>query len=451
MGDMTRKKTEVLLFAAFASAILLALYGLYFCLQFIQYKPDENLIRVAANDAVSAVENGNLAILKNTDYVFADLNGTVLAENHSKYRQGEKIDLHTFSGLRNENISETGAETRFVSPVIKNGRQTGTLLVFINAANYRKSTGWIFLFPLILFFGLAVLLLLNLGRFIRKDIFMPVELLHTAIREILNGNYSAKLAYDYTGEVGTLCHDFEMMRGELQAGVSREKKMAENEKLLLACISHDLKTPLAAISGYVEEIHDGIIQNGTQIRSYTEIILKKVQVLSKLIDDILEHSKAELNEFSICKQEVYSQNYFYNLFSDLSLDAAKNGLSFHVGQIPNVLLNLDKKRISQVVQNIVSNSIKYTPTGGSINVSFETGPSEFIVIIRDTGCGISAEDIPFVFDKFYRGEKARTQNIPGSGLGLNIAKYIVEKHGGRIECDSVLNEGTAITFSVAIK
>jgi signal transduction histidine kinase len=240
------------------------------------------------------------------------------------------------------------------------------------------------------------------------------------------------------------------MRDELEAGARREKHMLDNEKLLLACISHDLKTPLAAISGYAEEIRDGFADSQEKINRYVGLVLKKVQVLSKLIDDILDHSKAELHEFSIEKQEIYSKNYFSDVLGDISLDLAHSGIIFKVAEIPNVLLEIDRKRILQVLQNIISNSLKYTKKGGFIEVSFTLSEKEFIVSIKDNGDGIAAGDLPFVFDKFYRGEKARTQNIPGSGLGLNIAKYIVENHGGRIECDSVLYAGTTMGFSLPI-
>jgi signal transduction histidine kinase len=177
-------------------------------------------------------------------------------------------------------------------------------------------------------------------------------------------------------------------------------------------VSHDLKTPLAAISGYVEEIRDGL-------------------------DDSL--SRINLRA-----------GFFEDVCGELSLDAAHWGVSFSAAEIPDVLIPIDCKRITQVMQNIVSNSIKYKQRDCVIDIHFKLGATELIVCVKDDGGGIPANDLPFVLNRFYRGDPARTQNIPGSGLGLCIAKDIVERHGGRIECDSVLGSGTEVCFSLPL-
>ncbi len=128
-------------------------------------------------------------------------------------------------------------------------------------------------------------------------------------------------------------------------------------------------------------------------------------------------------------------------------DIQGSGLELKVDEIPDVLLDIAPDRIFQVFQNIIGNSIKYTPKGGFIHIKFEQCRDALAVEITDNGQGIAATDIPFVFDRFYRGEKARTQKeIGGSGLGLSIVRSIIERYGGRVECDSVLGQGTSIRF-----
>lgn len=119
-------------------------------------------------------------------------------------------------------------------------------------------------------------------------------------------------------------------------------------------------------------------------------------------------------------------------------------------EIPNVLLKVDKKRISEVIYNLVSNSIKYSKESSEISVYFEVTSNYLKVYVKDTGRGIASSDVPYIFNKFYRGEKSRNQNIPGSGLGLLISKYIVEAHGGFIECTGSLSKGTTMCFSLPI-
>jgi signal transduction histidine kinase len=452
MGNVICKKSVCFLLLILTTTLLLAAYAGIFCIKYAKSNPDVRLMRVSLNSIVNAAENGTLKGFKNDCYTLFGLDGTVIAANRCDYQIGEKIDLHTLSGI-NE-IAENGQKSTvdFISPVIINGKQTGTLLVTVKKTDFEAGLAnrILPLLPIVFLIVAVCTLLIFLFRLIKNDLLAPSTLLHEATKNILKGDLSTKLSYDYDGEAGALCHDFEAMRDELESGARREKQMLDNEKLLLTCISHDLKTPLAAISGYAEEIRDGFADSQEKMNRNVGMVLKKVQVLSKLIDDILDHSKTELHEFSIEKQELYSFDYFSDVLGDISLDLACSGISFKAGEIPNVLIEIDAKRIFQVLQNIISNSVKYTKKGGLIEVSFTVSEKELIVSIKDNGEGIAAGDLPFIFDKFYRGEKARTQNIPGSGLGLNIAKYIVENHGGRIECDSVLYAGTTISFSLPI-
>lgn len=273
--------------------------------------------------------------------------------------------------------------------------------------------------------------------------------MHNSASEILKGNYLEKVEYDYYGEIGEFSHDFENMRDGLIVSKEREEKLKVAEKELLACISHDLKTPIANISGYCEGIIDGVVKEEKDVKRYAGIILKKAIVLTKLLDDILEYSKAEINQMSIKKQEIYSKEFFEGLLDEISMDVISSGRKFIIeGEIPNLLISLDKDKIGQVVNNIVSNSIKYTYGDGIISISFKKIHEGLEISIKDNGVGLAADEIPFVFNKFYRGEKHRNQNIPGSGLGLSIAKYIAEIHNGNIKMISNKDEGTVVIFRV---
>lgn len=173
-------------------------------------------------------------------------------------------------------------------------------------------------------------------------------------------------------------------------------------------------------------------------------------MLNGLIDDILEHSKAQLHEFDIQKEECYSRDFLYGIVEEFKKDILKIGLEFKTNEIPNLLINIDQKRIRQVLQNLVGNAMKFTKKG-EVSIQFRYEEEKLFIAVQDTGVGISATDQSMIFEPFYRGEKARTLNIPGSGLGLSIAKYIVTQHGGRIFCDSVLNKGTTMEFYIPVE
>jgi Signal transduction histidine kinase len=411
---------------------------------------DEGRMRIDFNALVNRAENGMLGADEGVDYALFGTDGKVAASTLTGYRVGESVDLHTLSGL--DGISAADDTVTFFSPVVRDSTLKGLLLVKTSTFRYRKpDVIWFSLFLLVALLLAGILCtLVSAFHLMRRDLLVPIALLHDATRSILHGDLKTRLHYDSDNEAGILCHDFEAMRDELAAAFRCERELLDKDRLLYACVSHDLKTPLAAISGYAEEFRDGMADTPERVNELSMLMLKKVRLLSKLIDDILEETKAQLGELTISKEEIYASDFFEEICGELSLDAARSGISFAISGIPNVLISIDRKRITQVIQNLVSNSIKYTPHGGLISVRFSVEGSELVVGVKDNGNGIAAGDIPYVFDRFYRGDAARSQNIPGSGLGLSIAKDIVERHGGRIECDSVLGVGTEVSFSLPL-
>jgi signal transduction histidine kinase len=243
------------------------------------------------------------------------------------------------------------------------------------------------------------------------------------------------------------------MREELEESSSRETQLREKIYVMYASISHDLKTPLATMDGYLEGILYDVVQEPKDIKEYVNRILEKSCVLNKMIDDILEHSKAELNQLSIVKQEVYARDYFEHLLGRYQSEVQQRGLRLSYQLPENVIILLDTNRIAEVFENLIGNSIKYGGESVELEVTFDLQlDTEQILLtyIKDNGPGIDEEDLPFIFDMFYRGNRARTQDIPGSGLGLHISKYIIEQHGGRIECDSIIGIGTTMAFSLPL-
>jgi Signal transduction histidine kinase len=453
MGDIIKRRLVEYLAIGLMGMGLLFGFGLLYATQWEKsFGLDERKIRVDYNSVLYKIEairahsdnrKTDYSTVTSEPFTIVDINGIVLYSQYMNYSYGEQVNLHTIS------LINPSAE-RYIVPVICDGRQFGTLLLQLDAKNYRKPFFYKVLVFSPLFLGSIIIftcLCFAVKLFIR-DILLPVGELHEATRKIMRGNYTSPVVYDYDGSIGTLCHDFELMRSELQESSQREKTYREKETLLLACISHDLKTPLASITGYVEGILYDIAEGKEEIKEYAGIILQKANGLNQLINDILEHSKAQLNQFSIQKEEVYSEPFFLMLCKELEEDISRENISFTYDPIPGVLLCLDPLRITQVIRNLIDNSVKYRKNPCKIHVSFQLRNNFLAISVEDNGIGISAADLPFLFDAFYRGDKARTQGIAGSGLGLNIAKYIIEQHGGKIECDSILGSQTTMVFSL---
>ncbi len=349
---------------------------------------------------------------------------------------------------------EDGNEIRYSTSLIRDGKIENIaifsipkedILAIRNDINYKL----IYTFISFCIFSVIIFIVYKIYSIISKDILKPIKQMHKSAKEILKGNYLEYVNYDYHGEIGEFSHDFEVMRDSLVVAREKEENIKRAEKELLACISHDLKTPIANISGYCEGIIDGVVKEEKDIKRYIGIILKKSRVLNKLLDDILELSKAEINQMTINKKEVYSKEFFEELLEEVSMDVAASGKQFILKtEIPNIIINLDEEKITQVINNIISNAVKYTNDDGIIAMSFKKLNDGLEIICEDNGIGIGQEELKLVFNKFYRSDKHRNQNIPGSGLGLSIAKYIVEMHNGNIELFSEKTIGTTVIIKI---
>ncbi|MDS0524862.1 HAMP domain-containing histidine kinase [Clostridium sp. SHJSY1] len=388
-------------------------------------------------------------------YAVIDLEGKVLKSSINKYAKGDSIDLKESLEYDTHASMQETEVVKYSAPLIVKGKQTGTIIFLIPMEKFLENIpemqSFINLIPIIIGGLLVIILSIYLFLYLKKDILIPINSLHESACRILNGDFSYVIKYDYYGEIGGFCHDFEAMRDELKFTKEKEVEIKNNEKELLAYLSHDIKTPLTAISGYVSGIKDGIVKDRDGINNYCNITLNRVRMLTKLLDDILEHSKAELNKMNIQLEEFYSGDFFYNIIEDLSIEIKSKDIEFiYPNNIPNVIINGDRKRLSQVMYNLVSNGIKYSKEKGTIAIYFHILENYLYVYVKDNGMGISLKDVEYIFDKFYRGEKSRNQNIPGSGLGLSISKYIVEAHGGAINCQESSAKGTTMFFTIPI-
>ncbi len=442
MGDIIRRKLYMSIIAVLSILLLVTALLCASGIKKALATPNINAAQTEVSLLVSQLEESNGYIFyTNYHYAVINLDGTVA---YSKgIRLNRKVNLHSLGAPTSEYL---------LVPFEQDGEMAGFVYVELQPYFCEKNTAPVVLWSGVFLAALAFSLFAggSLLSTIKNDVFEPISQLHSSTCDILYGRLDKPVRYDYDGEIGTLCHDFELMRTELSDGLRREKRLKDNEKLLMASISHDLKTPLATVSGYLESICLGVVTDEQDVKRYCKNALDKTVLLGKMTNDILEHSKAELRQLSIEKKEVYSAEFFGELTTLLSFDAKSRGFTLTTGDIPNVIISLDQTRIAQVLENLVGNSFKYGIEGGEINISFSQTPKLLFVTVKDNGQGISPEDLPFVFNRFFRGDKARTQKIPGSGLGLSIVKYIVEQHGGTIECDSILGCGTEMRFSLKI-
>ena len=222
----------------------------------------------------------------------------------------------------------------------------------------------------------------------------------------------------------------------------REAKIVEQNKLAIASVAHDIKTPLALIAGYTECLGDGIDD-----KDYLALIGEKTEQINQLVLKLVDTSQQEINEIPKLR-DLVDARYFFSAVLEKYADLAKaKNITYKVRRIPNAKIYVNRQDMERVIQNLVTNAIKYTEPGGKVVVSFTRWGVYLLVTVRDNGRGISKRSLPYVFDKFYREDHSRT-DLRSSGLGLYIAKDIAKKHGGDITVRSREGKGSLFTLSI---
>ncbi|KAB3530678.1 HAMP domain-containing histidine kinase [Alkaliphilus pronyensis] len=283
-----------------------------------------------------------------------------------------------------------------------------------------------------------------------RPIITSIKKLKEASKRIKEGELDYEIKPHLNDELGDLSNAFEDMRRNLKESFNVQKKYEENRKNLISNISHDLRTPIMSIKGHIEGIKDGIAGSPEKMDKYIHTIYKKACDMETLINELFLFSKLELKEVSFNLQPVDIVEYLKYCVEDLGLDIEKKGgkiqLNHHKEQL---MVKVDIQQLQRVISNIIGNSIKYIGEKPlQIDVTVQDKGEVVVVEVRDNGKGISQEDLPYIFDRFYRADKSRNTSIGGSGLGLAISKQIIQKLGGTIWAESKLNEGTSIFFSL---
>lgn len=299
----------------------------------------------------------------------------------------------------------------------------------------------------------GVLILTNglLTYSVSKSIIQPISKLSTAAKRISEGDLEYSVKSNKKDELGELSNNFETMRLKLKEAEKAQKTYETNRQELIAQISHDLKTPLTSIKGYVQGIQDGVANTPEKLEHYTETIYQTANDMNELIDELLLYSKLDLQEEKLQLEKVDLYAFFIDFIDEMSffLEKKSGQASLSAEKTASYIVYADREKLKRVVLNIIQNSMKYMKQAPKqLQVSLESAENEVIVEIKDNGTGIDEADVPFIFDSFYRTDASRNSETGGSGLGLSIVKKIIQAHGGSVWAKSSLNEGTSIYFTL---
>ena len=299
------------------------------------------------------------------------------------------------------------------------------------------------------------LLILFAGSFIAmfwlyKSIVHPLNKLKTAAENIKDGNLNFSVAAETDDEIGEVCVAFEEMRLKLKGQIERNIQYEKESKELISNISHDLKTPMTAIKGYIEGIMDGVADTEEKRNRYIRTIYNKVNDMNSLIEELFLYAKLDSNSVTYSFAKVNVDAYFQDCVEEISLDLESQGVDFgyfnYADRDTGIIA--DPEQLKRVVNNIIGNSVKYASPDRKLMISLRImEEAEFVKIeIEDNGKGIARNEVPLIFDRCYRTDASRNSSKGGSGLGLSIAKKIIEEHGGKIWAVSTEGVGTTMCF-----
>ena len=299
---------------------------------------------------------------------------------------------------------------------------------------------------LIIVFTDAILMM-----WVYSSVVHPLGRLQEATKKIRDGNLDFALEVENDDEIGQLCQDFEEMRMRLKENAEEKIQYDKENKELISNISHDLKTPITAIKGYVEGIMDGVASSPEKLDRYIRTIYNKANEMDTLINELTLYAKIDTNRIPYNFAPLSVNDYFNDCAEDIEMELDSKNVEFgyfnYVEGDQKIIA--DPEQLKRVINNIVSNSLKYMEREhGLINLRVKDVGDFIQVELEDNGKGIAAKDLPNIFDRFYRTDASRNSSKGGSGIGLSIVKKIIEDHGGKIWATSREGVGTVMYFVI---
>ncbi len=364
------------------------------------------------------------------EYILTTVDGTIVSSNYRE-QLGQTLNRE---------------ELDWAAPITIDGQQVGFLVIppFGSLEKMGGPSSSVITSALrsFLFTGLAVTgLALILGLFLSRGMGGPVANLTAATRSVAAGDLDVRVPDHYPGELGELAVAFNRMAQEL----ARSDELRRN---LTADVAHELRTPLSVIRGKLEGVLDGVYPNTSE---HLELVLEEVELLTHLVEDLRLLALTEAGQLALEKQPMDVGDLLRDAQVNFGPQAFDRDVTLALDlpvELPKVLA--DRRRISQVLGNLLTNALRHTPEGGCVTLSAEPGEGVVTVAVADTGAGIPSEYLPYVFERFWRGDKARTRSSGRTGLGLAIAKHLVEAHGGEIGVESTPGQGSKFRFTLPV-
>ena len=302
--------------------------------------------------------------------------------------------------------------------------------------------------------AMEVILILTsalITAWVNQDIYKPIKELSVAMRKIAEGDFDYRLTGKQEDEVGRLYDNYEQMRLQLKENAEEKLQNEKKSKELVSNISHDLKTPITSIKGYVEGIMDGVADTPEKMDKYIKTIYNKANDMDKLINELTTYSGIDSNKIPYHFHVLNIADYFQDCVEEVGLDLEQKDIQLNYTNLApaDTCIVADPEQLKKVINNIISNSVKYMGHDkGIIDIRILDEGESVKIEIEDNGKGIASKDIGNIFERFYRTDSSRNSLQGGSGIGLSIVKKIIEDHGGYVWATSKEGEGTCMHFVI---
>lgn len=432
---------------------------------YMNYDDSVNSINYRAEDLVRSLNNSKLsskdtdklkAILTNNFSVNGDdkvlitnLDGDVLVKSDNASET--KIDIYTM--LKNSIESNTMRKNNFegkrvdgIYPIDLKDTKAYVITSSVPTARliehtYVRKNSVLALFVAVVAFILSFIIITN-------NQMKYIQEISKGLKEISKGDLSYRIAKKGEDELGNLAGNINYMAQEIQIKIENERRAEKTKNELITNVSHDLRTPLTSVMGYIGLVKEGKYSDEIEMKEYLDIAFNKSERLKILIDDLFEYTKLTNANVNMEFNKMNLNEFIEQLIEELRPDYEKNNLTLKTS-LPEekVYVNVDTNKMLRVFENLFTNAIKYSHKPGNIEVYLEKFLETTVFSISNSGDNLSKEKLSMIFERFYRADEARNSSVSGSGLGLAITKNIVELHGGKVWANS---EGNLITFYVQL-
>ena len=407
-------------------------------------EPDElqNKVLLREYDMKLRAEKSGLYVRRENSQIFESL-----TFNQPELKQAlPAYDLNNYQIRSTFNIGERFyAYAKFDFQYTDGER--GSIFVIRERSPFAELTRKLLPVMSLLLIGVLIIANLLLFRWITRSFIKPLNQLRNSAEQIKEGNLSFKLQLNSNDEVGQLSEAFESMRNQLQRSNDLRQQDEANRRELISNISHDLRTPITNIKGYIEGIRDGVANTPEKMETYVNIIHAKAVSMDKLVDELFLYSKLDLNQEPFLFKEVDLVDFLEDSIEELRYDLEDKGVELNWDNQASgpVMASVDLDKLKRTVVNVVDNALKYMENEQKrFGITLQADDEWITMAFKDNGKGIPEGALPHIFERFYRAEQSRNSSTGGSGLGLAIARQIIDGHGGFIWADSIPGEGTII-------